>query len=618
MPLFGAVHTAATTQPKMGADSYESSYYEIRLGQDTPRVSSLRLDGLGKGHLGDDGVKAASAGSTPVELHSDGKGKFSYFTPGARKPCWVVHCSAKTLTVESEAVDGRAAPALVLEFDQRKCHASLLGTMVPNTKQMTLPCVLHLPDSGSFQISGTAGMALDYDARRYAKEGPYVSVSFPGADQVHTRVRYRLEATALYPHWQPLTDDPVFEGFKRGFLNMFQVNPRFGMLANNASSDLVAFTVFEYAEMAAKAPPLGKGLTCMNLVRATLDKYLAGQKGYGQVGYGPGPEQADVVGWGSPYDSLDTYPSLLIAAGEYVQSTKDIAWGRANFDKLAAWAETMMSLDKDGNGLIEYPRTGNFNDRPTPSNRPANWWDTINFGHEDAFSNALAYRAAGLFGALAKSVGRVDEAAKLERFARKLKTAYAPAFLNTQSGLLAGWRSQDGELHDYAFTFVQGAAVTYGLLDDKTANSVMDHLLAKLQQVGFRSFKYGLPGNLEPIKKGDYVQHNWTGAINVGEPSREDGTDAFQIYENGGATGCWAYFTVKALYKLGRLSDARKVFLPMLKGYAEGNFMGFGENGQSKDWRAWDGTCHGYEGLLVDSFLTLLCVEDELKARRKD
>ena len=40
--------------------------------------------------------------------------------------------------------------------------------------------------------------------------------------------------------------------------------------------------------------------------------------------------------------------------------------------------------------------------------------------------------------------------------AAKLRAAYAPTFLNPATGVLAGWKSADGQLHDYWFTFVQG------------------------------------------------------------------------------------------------------------------------------------------------------------------
>ena len=135
------------------------------------------------------------------------------------------------------------------------------------------------------------------------------------------------------------------------------------------------------------------------------------------------------------------------------------------------------------------------------------------------------------------------------------------------------------------FTFVQGVAITSGLLDDPTANAVMDRLLAKMQSVGCTNFSLGLPGNLVPVRKGDYVFDS-SPPERFGVPRLDDGSDGFQFYENGGATGCWAYFTIKALYQLGRVEDARRIFHPMLAGYAAGEFQGFGANGMSRDCKS--------------------------------
>ena len=143
----------------------------------------------------------------------------------------------------------------------------------------------------------------------------------------------------------------------------------------------------------------------------------------------------------------------------------------------------------------------------------------------------------------------------------------------------------------------------------------MDRLLAKMAEVGFNDFSLGLPGNLVPVKKGDYV-HEDNPPEATGEPRLDDGSDGFQFYENGGATGCWAYYTVKALYRLGRVEDARRIFDPMLAGYARGEFQGFCADGRSRDWRDWRGGCHGYEGLLVDNYHALLAVLDDVKAKR--
>ena len=151
---------------------------------------------------------------------------------------------------------------------------------------------------------------------------------------------------------------------------------------------------------------------------------------------------------------------------------------------------------------------------------------------------------------------------------------------------------------------MNGVAITYGLVPRGKADLIMDRVLAKMREVGYTHFEFGLPGNLIPIRRADYVDHDkrWGG------PENEDGSDGFQIYENGGATACYAYFTLQALYQIGWHKDADAILFPMLAAFEKGGFQGFGPNGMTNDWKAWDGTPHGYEGLLVDGYQALLAV----------
>lgn len=598
---------------------FQSKHYGLGLSRTAPVFTYFSVDSLGGGKLGWNPVLQEEPAASALRLSRDKRGRFIY---SVRKPdgtdadVWTVTCRKKTIALRSEFSAGADIPPLALSFNQKSNHATLLGLMRPGERRMALPCVLHMPDMGSVRITcSDGGRTLEYDARRYVKT-PFVRIAFPPATADCPRLEYKLEVAAIHPDISGLEAEPRFDGFRRSFLNLFQVNPRVQMLANNASSDPVPFTLYMDAEMACSAPPLAKNLTCLDLVRLTLDRYLAGAKGYGLVGYGVEPGEADLVAWKAPWNSLDTYPSLLIAAGLYIQNANDRSWARANYDNLAAWANKMMEADKNGNGLIEHPHSGNSGDRATADRRPANWWDTINFGHEDAYSNALAYRACVLFAEVARHLGKTGDADAYAAKAAKLRAAYKPAFLNPASGVLAGWKSADGKLHDYYFTFVNGLAASYGLLEAEEANAVMNRLLRKMADVGFTNFRLGLPGNLIPVRKADYVFHNWTNAREIGEPSLEDGSDAFGIYENGGATACYAYFTIKALYSLGRKDDARRIFYPMLESYAAGDFQGFCDNGKSKDWRDWSGGCHGYEGLLTDGYLALLAVLDELGVKK--
>jgi hypothetical protein len=266
----------------------------------------------------------------------------------------------------------------------------------------------------------------------------------------------------------------------------------------------------------------------------------------------------------------------------------------------------MLATDSNGDGLVKYIATGNAGSWVLKSNgdpvlRPSNWWDTIGFGYEDAYSNALAYHALQDMAQLADLNHQSADAQHFRDRAAKLKAAYIPTFFNEKTGILAGWRSADGKLHDYYFPWVNGAAVVYGLVPAKLGNEIFDRLLAKMKEVGYTNFELGLPGNLIPVRREDSVtlDPRWGG------PTKEDGTDGFQVYENGGATASYAFYTIAALYQLGRVKEGDSIMFPILKAVKNGGFEGRGPNGLTYDWKAWDGTPHGYEGFLSDNFMVL-------------
>ena len=52
----------------------------------------------------------------------------------------------------------------------------------------------------------------------------------------------------------------------------------------------------------------------------------------------------------------------------------------------------------------------------------------------------------------------------------------------------------------------------------------------------------------------------------------------------------------------------------MLGSFAAGSFQGVEGNGKSRDWKIWRGEANGYEVYLVDGFLALIAVEDDIAA----
>ena len=576
---------------------FASGSVEAQLSATAPEFLSLNIDGLGQGRRGANIVdaKSAASGFKASSFISGGTRRIEYRSDVAGKeapPAWTFEFTGSRIVLRSEWSASAEPIPMIFHFSLPQVHSTVLGVFKRDNLLAT-PALMHFPGQGSVRVTANVpDVGLTYQSNR---SQPIALLMLPGATFEHKRIVYTLDITAIYPNVPGIDGDPRFDAFRRNWLNVLQLNPSLSALANNTASTSCAFCYYEYGDISALTPPLAEGLTALDIVRQTLDRILAGGSAYGL----PMPGNF-------PTASSDTYPSMLIAAADCVRAGRSDAWLAANYDGIRGWAEAMLATDTDGNGLFEYSVSGNSGIWPNgfPMVRPSNWWDTIGFGHEDAYGNALAYRALRDLAVLAKKLGKTADAARYQAAAEKLRGAYYKRFYDPETGVLGGWRSADGQLHDYYFLWVNGIAIHYGLVTKSQANAIMNKLLAKMKEVGYDKFNMGLPGNLITVPLKDYVHKS----LQVGGGVLPDNSDGFENYENGGATGCFAFFTLAALYDLGRKEEADKILFAMLGEYDRGGFEGRGAKGRSNDWRRWDGTPMGYEGFLTDNYYTLMAV----------
>jgi hypothetical protein len=594
-------HPIAAQLAGEDALQFESAHLQVRLSSTAPEFVSLNLDGLGKGRRGENIVDTKIAGSGFKALGSTSAGvrKVEYRSATAASdsaPAWTFELSKDRMELTSAwSADADPAP-VVFHFDLAQVHSTVLG-LFRKDKLLAVPALMHFPGQGSMRLtSSVSEIGLKYECV-HAK--PIASLSLPAATSEQKRIVYTLEVTALYPKLPGIDGDARFDAFRRNWLDALQLSPEYPALANNTSSDTCAFCYYEFADIAALTPPLADGLSALDIVRQTLDRMLAGGTAYGLP---PKPWTE----FHSPFS--DTFPAMIIAAANVVRDGRNDEWLAANYDGIRGWAETMLATDNDGDGLIKYSISGNSGiwADGAPPFRPSNWWDTIGFGHEDAYANALAYRSLGNMAMMAKKLHKGEDAARYLAAAAKLRASYYKRFFDPATGVLAGWRSADDQLHDYYFLFVNGIAIHYGLVEKHQADAIMDKLLAKMREVGYDKFNMGLPGNLVTVALSDCVDKRGKGRFGCGV--KPDNSDGFQKYENGGATGGFAFFMIAALYDLGRREEADKILFAMLGEYDRCGFEQRGANGQSNDWRQWDGTPWGYEGLLTDDYYPMLAV----------
>jgi hypothetical protein len=136
-----------------------------------------------------------------------------------------------------------------------------------------------------------------------------------------------------------------------------------------------------------------------------------------------------------------------------------------------------------------------------------------------------------------------------------------------------------------------------------------------MEAAGFHRLELGIPPTLEPILRADYIQPE-----GLGSPHREDGTDTFQQYENGGISAGHSLHFLVASYLVGEGEKADNALRAILGRQQAGGFQNGEQNAGYKgiDWTTWDGKPCGYEGYLADVYyflLTVLLREPSLRAR---
>ena len=243
----GCIRSASADEPKLKIEQGKTSlhvageYLDVELSLTQPQFLHLAVDSLGQGRFLPSAPPVAACRAAAGDCPANRR-RVEYVQDAASSdpPRWTFEFGERSITMVSQWSQSDPPEPVVLDFDQSRCHATLLA-VVDAKGAAALPALLHLPDQGTFCITapGNPPVRLPYDARRAV--GPYVKVTFPPATKETPRIEYRWEVTAIYPKFDAIEKDPRFRGFRRNWLNIFQVNPRLGTLANNAASDTCSF-----------------------------------------------------------------------------------------------------------------------------------------------------------------------------------------------------------------------------------------------------------------------------------------------------------------------------------------------------------------------------------------
>jgi hypothetical protein len=495
---------------------------------------------------------------------------------------------------------------LVIPFDPLVCATTVMPAQWDDDGRFHLPAIISAPDFGQMRLSEANGVNL---------MGRLV-----GSRSDHAvDVVIELPPQAIELKFEPVIlptpkniDEKTWRMARRGWWNAIEPSAKWGdqsrkfsapagVLANNVVSDPVSCLMHVWADQILLTPAFDKDIHLADLVRRTIDWWIDHRT----------KDNGEVYAYWDHADMLDANCSPLIASWDYIETSGDRAWLERRIEKLEFLANYLLKRDLDGDGLIESTHSGNSGTLIEPM-RAGSAYDTINAGYKDAYSNILAYRAFRCMADLEKQLNRPEQSATYSRQADKLKAAFEPLFFNPQTGWLAWWKSEDGKMHDLSAPMITSLAICYGLVPPEKGREMLNKLWAKIESVGFKRFDLGVPFTLVPVPRGDYL----IGLEGAGVPKKEDGSDTFGQYLNGGCLVNDAIHFITALYICGENAKADRILNAMLERQDKGVFPNGGgfQNGVVNEWPKgaefyeWDGKTSGYEGHLTYSFTFLQAI----------
>jgi len=590
-----------------------TSWYRLVLDKSRPRIVSLAWDSLGKGELGVNLLQESGACPVLDPVFQDSmplgasvltrNGNVFHYAPVelATGACEQLSIRANERGFDLGLVAG-ADHTIVMRgglfrfhFAANQTPTTLVGHPSEIMNYVAMPAYLAAPDFGTAYITRTGGPASFYrkpsalfPATTYWVDiAPHQPATEDGLNAIGPKpwhVTLNFAVQQLEPLPALVEGDARLNRLPKYSLNMVQWRPDTGIIANSVMSVDCGLAILFYAEEAVFTPQLKDGISPMALVGESVDRYFKGAPGYMMPN-----RNVCAPDWRSSRET----PAYLVISAWYVVSTV------GGVEQLKQWLQPLECLanhieaDLGSDGLIYYPDRGHG----------SMWFDTYKFSGADAYSNAADYRAFLCMANLETLAGRPDIAQRYQADADRLAAVYFKSFYNPKTGVLAGWRTEDGTLHDYMFPWVNGFAICQGLVPLQEARAILQVMLAKLQNIGFHSYQLGLPTNLLPMSPADYFPHT------SGAPKQADGMDTWQVYMNGGATPALECYFIQALYRTGQYQEAESLLWPLMQSYEKGTFnCGIELRGQKQRnpvgsaFYTWDGSRGRGEGYLPEDW----------------
>lgn len=523
----------------------------------------------------------------------------------------IVLCGVDKNDIFSTRLSIKTAPPTIWTKKQPK-HLKSRNPFTIYKSRFELPLYVHFPDFGRIEISSSSKDVYCVEELQLSKDFTGLDLGYKNHSYNHNRIHALhygssfltfksskpLENVTLtfkvleecYPSL-PDENDERFNGLKRNWLNCFAMNRELFDMGDNiyfhGTGHLAIHMKSDMLQMANDDEQF-------KIIRQTYERQVErsfknSQAHDGEVSVNFFNREKE-KGFGCAVDST---PGAII--GLTGIANWNLPFAKKLLPNAIKAADYLMTRDTDGDGLFEVPFPGDYMFQECEFGQQTNWWDNFAFGHKDIYFNYLCHRALRELSALLERVGQGDKAEKYKKQLEKFDKVFFDTFYNPETGLMAGWISKNGKVHDYGFTFAVSMGINEGLIPLEKGKEMLKILLDYMKKEGYGDLRFGIPGNVMPVAPEDTIY--W--------PCMSD----WGRYENGGLNGMNGFHFLTSMYKVGLTKEADKILFAILNTYEtemthSGLMPGYC---RSVDWRTKEGNSCGYN-YLADNYYFLLSV----------
>jgi len=473
-----------------------------------------------------------------------------------------------------------------ISTSSRKSTLTALGSVLKEgeTGRVSLPATLNFPGYSNIVVTSKNNVNLKFNSIRPlelnnldfnmgekpAQNGGYLLQK--GSYTAAIELEFNFDNHIAFKKDTP---EVVKRAANKYILSSLTYRADTATFANNGTSMGAPICLSNWAIVCEAMGNGPNGVNTFEFLRNTIEVHLWGAPAYATGTHQSGTHQLED-------EYLMTGTAVVYGIAKYMACTKDKAWFERFKAPIYKKLMEMKKRDIDGDMLVEsLIRKGVSGEHQWSTC----WYDVISYGYKDAFSNVILYGALVIFADVFQDYGENEKALEMKTWAERLKASFVKCFM-TQNGWFAGWQSIDGKNHDFAFLAVNGLAVKFKIVEGKIARILMQRLYDALIGNGYDSFDLGLPGNVFNIDKTDMAQ------VQSCLP--------FGCYQNAGITLSQSEAFISGLYTVGMTKEADMIVTEISKGLLYCNLISGSSSGV--DWKAWDGTASGYEGILTDQF----------------